>query len=262
MVNPQGLVTTTTTTTGAPTTTTTPAPEPWLTGWDYRKSFPLSRASGAVTDYQIKITVHRSAGSDSGSDVYVGTNCEADYDDIRFTTSDGETLLDYWIEYADSDYATIWVEFDSIGTDATTFYMYYGNAAAAAYSDGEATFPFFDDFNDDSIDTAKWFHWIDNGSEAESGGIFSITGGAGTYNAWGAKTKFGVNYAYRTSVKANSDATESGLDFVIFGIDDRSADGNYEGSGRDSAHIKVSTAKLYAAADEGILHRLGGEIDM
>ena len=129
-----------------------------MADWSYRKSFPLSRASGSVTDYQIKITVHRSAGSDSDGDVYVGTNCEADYDDIRFTTSDGETLLDYWIEYADSDYATIWVEFDSIGTDATTFYMYYGNAGASAASNGANTFIQFDDFewgNDtDDINTS------------------------------------------------------------------------------------------------------------
>ena len=161
MVNPQGFVTTTTTaaptttTTAAPTTTTTAAPtttttpEPWLTGWDYRKSFTVSRPSGAVTDYQIKILVGESSGA-TGEDVDCGGHCASDFDDLRFTTSDGETLLDYWIESISgttpNQLATVWVEFDSIGTDATTFYMYYGNAGASAASSGANTFIQFDDF--------------------------------------------------------------------------------------------------------------------
>ena len=35
----------------------TPAPEDWLTGWNYRKKFSLSRPTGAVTDYQMMLLV-------------------------------------------------------------------------------------------------------------------------------------------------------------------------------------------------------------
>jgi antitoxin component of RelBE/YafQ-DinJ toxin-antitoxin module len=39
------------------------------------------------------------------------SNCQADFDDIRFTTGDGKTLLDYWLEQkTNSDYAIFWVE--------------------------------------------------------------------------------------------------------------------------------------------------------
>ena len=133
-----------------------PFPAP-LTSWAYRKKLTLNNTGGDLTNYQIKFTVYRSAGADSGYDVYVGTDCQEDYDDLRFTTSDGSTLLDYWIETSDIATATVWVEFDSItGTSTTDFYLYYGYAAATAGSDGDATFSFFDGFDGSSIDPVKW----------------------------------------------------------------------------------------------------------
>jgi hypothetical protein len=68
-----------------------------LTGWPYRKSITLSRASGAVTNYQMKLLVGESSGA-TGEDVDCGGLCATDFDDLRFTKSDGTTLLDYWIE--------------------------------------------------------------------------------------------------------------------------------------------------------------------
>ena len=131
----------------------------WLSGWTYRKSITMSRASGAVADYQMKLLVGESAGA-TGADVDCGGHCQADFDDLRFTTSDGTTLLSYWIESVSgttpNQLATVWVEFNFIGTSATTFYVYYGNASAAAYSNIEDTFIFGDDFEDGSIDTARW----------------------------------------------------------------------------------------------------------
>ena len=127
--------------------------------WDYRKSITLSRLSGAVTNYQMQVIVNRSTGTDSGTNVYVGTKCLDTYNDIRFTKSDGTTLLDYWIESSNSASSSIWVEFDSIGTSATTFYMYYGNSSASAVSNGTSTFITFDDFergNDGDAVGGSW----------------------------------------------------------------------------------------------------------
>ena len=69
----------------------------WLSGWTYRKSITLSRASGAVSNYQMQLLVGESSGA-TGEDVDCGGNCLSTFNDLRFTTSDGETLLDYWIE--------------------------------------------------------------------------------------------------------------------------------------------------------------------
>lgn len=120
---------------------------PWLSRFSYRKSITISRASGAVSNYQLKLTINRAAGADSGLTVYVNEDCASDYADIRFTTADGLTLLDYWIESSSSTTATIWVEFDSIGTSDTTFYMYYGNPGVSTTSNGANTFILFEDFN-------------------------------------------------------------------------------------------------------------------
>lgn len=121
----------------------------WLTGWRYRKSITVSRASGAVTNYQLKLLLGESSGA-TGESVDCEGHCLSSFNDLRFTASDGATLLDYWIESitgtTPNQLATIWVEFDNIGTDATTFYMYYGHADAAAASNGANTFIVFDDF--------------------------------------------------------------------------------------------------------------------
>jgi len=121
----------------------------WLSNYSYRKSITLSRASGAVTNYQMKLLVGESSGA-TGEDVDCGGLCLSTFNDIRFTKSDGTTLLDYWIESISgttpNQLATIWIEFDSIGTSATTFYMYYGKADATAVSNGANTFIAFDDF--------------------------------------------------------------------------------------------------------------------
>ena len=111
----------------------------WLSGYDYRKSVTLSRASGAVSNYQMKLLVGESSGA-TGEDVDCGGLCLSTFNDLRFTTSDGATLLDYWIESVTgttpNQLATVWIEFDSIGTTATTFYMYYGKADASSVSNG------------------------------------------------------------------------------------------------------------------------------
>jgi len=124
----------------------------WLSGWSYRKSHEIEGSTaGAGTDYQIRIKVHYGSGTDSGEDVYLNEKCRSDFGDVRFTSSDGETLLDYWIEEkVDSDYAIFWVEVDSIpaSPDTKTIYIYYGKSDATTTSDGLATFIRWDDFDD------------------------------------------------------------------------------------------------------------------
>jgi YD repeat-containing protein len=129
-------------------TATFVAPGGWLEGWAYRKSFTLSRASGAVTNYQMKLLVGESSGA-VGYNVHCDGHVLSSFNDLRFTNLNGD-VLDYWIESISgttpNQLATVWIKFDSIGTDATTFYMYYGKADAPAVSNGTNTFIVFDDF--------------------------------------------------------------------------------------------------------------------
>jgi hypothetical protein len=120
----------------------------WLTGWSYRKSHVINPASGAGTNYQVRIVAHYGSGTDSDEHVYLNGKCRTDFGDIRFTRSDGVSLLDYWMESkVDGDNAVFWVEVaDDLSTNPATIYIYYGKADATTTSNGENTFLFFEDF--------------------------------------------------------------------------------------------------------------------
>jgi len=127
----------------------------WLEGWQYRKSHVIEGSpAGAVADYQIRIVAHYGSGEDSGEDVYLNGHARADFGDVRFTSSDGTTLLDYWIEeLVEGDYAIFWVKVDSIpaSPDSKTIYIYYGKSDATTASNGDNTFVLFDDFSTDTL---------------------------------------------------------------------------------------------------------------
>lgn len=178
--------------------------EEWLTGWDYRKSHLITSAIGSGNSFQIKINVYYDNGTDLNDDVYLGGKCQSDFDDIRFTDDDGETLLYYWLESKiDDDNAVFWVKInDSLSVNNVTIYIYYGNILADSISDGDLTFLFFDDFNDGSLDSNKW---ISSGTINEVGGEIIITN-AGYITS---KTIFGLST--KTIMKTKSSASGARL---------------------------------------------------
>ncbi len=109
--------------------------------WLYREPITINNTGSALTNYQIPLTLNLSS--------LIPSHMLASGNDIRFTASDGQTLLNYWIESISTpSAAVIWVNMPSIpvGSPAVTIYMYYGNSGAAAASSGANTFIFFDDF--------------------------------------------------------------------------------------------------------------------
>jgi len=150
----------------------TPIPPGWLEDWSYRKSHIIMGSSyGEVADYQVKIVVHYGSGEDSGENVYLNGKCRTDFGDIRFTDSDGTTLLDYWMERKkDGEYAIFWVKIPNIPLypEGAVIYIYYGKSDALTTSNGENTFEFFDDFLGASLDTSKWV------DESEPNGVVAV----------------------------------------------------------------------------------------
>jgi len=132
----------------------------YYSGWNYRKEHNLT-SSSAVTDYQVKFDVYNVTGTDSGSSVYLGSNVQADFDDVRWTwyntSSNSEVECDYWIESYSSDHATFWVEVPSIPSSGnSTIYIYYGKSDVSTTSNGDNTFLLFDHFEGTSLDSNKW----------------------------------------------------------------------------------------------------------
>ncbi len=131
-----------------------------LPGWGFSKKLSvMGTTAGTQTNYPLKLTVRKSSGTDVPGTVYLGSNVRDDFGDIRFTGSDGVTLLDYWIEsYESGNSAEVWVEVDSIPANpgSADVYLYYGNSLAESRSDGEGTFTVFDDFLGNSLNLTKW----------------------------------------------------------------------------------------------------------
>lgn len=130
--------------------------ESWLSGWSHRKSINLIGQTGAGTDYQILLDIRYGAGTDEGNVFYLDSQCEIDFDDLRFTDNDGATELDYWIEeYSTSVSASVWVEVADSLEEAAQIYLYYGNSLVGTTSNGYETFVEFADFRF-FMDTKTW----------------------------------------------------------------------------------------------------------
>ncbi|MFH1823581.1 MAG: DUF2341 domain-containing protein [archaeon] len=126
----------------------------WLDGWSYRKKHTLIGSGlGNQNNYQVKFKVYNTNGFDSGENVYLGSNIQAGYQDLRFTNELGTVLglLDYWIEQINPDHAVVWVEVDNIGINKE-IYIYYGNTNAVSTSNGIETWNYFEDFE-------TWNNW-------------------------------------------------------------------------------------------------------
>jgi hypothetical protein len=90
-----------------------------------------------------EVRIYKRALIDAEIQALYQAKARLDYGDIRFTDSDGSTLLNYWQE-ADGRF---WVKVPSIPASSTkTIYVYYGNPSATSVSNGRATFVLFDDF--------------------------------------------------------------------------------------------------------------------
>jgi hypothetical protein len=100
-------------------------------------SFPTN-----LTNYQVLVTL------DTASLISAG-KMRSDCGDIRFTDSDAQTLLSYWIESGCNSATTkIWVKVPTIPASSTkTIYVYYGNPSATNQSSGDNTFDYFDTGN-------------------------------------------------------------------------------------------------------------------
>jgi len=181
----------------------------WLAGWEYRKSHTINPAIGAGNGYQVKISVYYGSGADSGQTVYCDSKCKADFGDLRFTSSDGLALLDYWIEeQLDGDHATLWVEIaDDLSTSDVTIYMYYGNASAAMTSNGDATFVFFDHFDRGSLDLGKWV--VRQGDVSVASSELVLTGIASPRGLVEGLTTFGSNSALHTMARLSQGTTHT-----------------------------------------------------
>jgi len=140
------------------------APVIWLSGWSYRRNITIDNRENGNTLSNYQVLVHFDTKS-----LISERKMRRDCGDIRFTDSDGKTLLSYWIENGcNSTDTQIWVKVPSIPAWSTkTVYVYYGNLKASSESNGKNTFYFFDDFSEYPVGSslAGESGWMNAGSK-------------------------------------------------------------------------------------------------
>jgi len=114
------------------------------TSWGYRRTVTIDNSgnSNTLTDYPVSLSLTSSNFSFS--------KAKSAGEDLRFTSSDGTTLINYWIQSYDpnSQTATVWVKVPSItASTTTTIYIYYGNSLATASTNGDSVFTAYEDYN-------------------------------------------------------------------------------------------------------------------
>ncbi len=119
-------------------------------GWHWRTPLIISNSGISLTNYQLKMTLNTLSLVAAGKMQITGS-------DIRFTTSNGVTGINYWIDSGINTASTVlWVKVPSIPTGISTIYLYYGNPVANEVSSGDGTFIFFDDFENGFTPGLKW----------------------------------------------------------------------------------------------------------
>jgi prepilin-type N-terminal cleavage/methylation domain-containing protein len=157
--------------------------EQGLPGYAKRQLITIN-ASTALTDYQVKLTIA------------YDSDMQPDFDDLRFTSSDGTTELNYWLESkTDSTSALVWVKVPTLSSGDNTIYMYYANASATTASNGDNTFEFFDDFE------GTLSNWTITGTATTLEGIITITNAGSKIVSI---SNFGVNYSTKIRLRADS----------------------------------------------------------
>jgi hypothetical protein len=190
-------------------TTTVPfqveAPVDLMPGWSYRRPITIYNTGSALTNYQVLVTL------DTQSLITAG-KMRTDCGDIRFTDSNGSTLLNYWIESGLNTASTkIWVKVPSIPANSTkTIYVYYGNPSATSLSNGDNTFDFFDDFLGASMDANKWIHTYPEGITTVSGGKVELkVTGANAWRGEGWKSIYSSSDSYIVEMIVNPQTAAS-----------------------------------------------------
>jgi hypothetical protein len=230
----------------------------WLANWSYRKQITISNANVNSNLSYFPLLIKLTNDPDMGSGVSDTNNG----DDVRFTTSDGQTLLPYERESfsvtSSEANGNFWVQVPTIASGATTnIYIYYGNSsqissdwttatstitnctsvtnAQCVWSEnGANNYKSIWHFNQTGTPT-DWYDSTSNANNGINNGVTATTGniaGAGYFNGSSyvtASNSFGALPAVSVSLWVKTDT--SGMGFTI---------GNYRTGGGVFRLISVS----------------------
>ena len=133
---------------------------PQLDGFRARKQVTLTNPSEeSLFHHQVKMTIAESQTAED-YDAHCDQAIMADFQDIRFTAADADTLLSYYLEGITGEEpnrkASFWVKVPEIPPGELALFLYYSKTEAEDLSDPEAVFDFYDAFEGGFLDQNKW----------------------------------------------------------------------------------------------------------
>ncbi len=133
---------------------------PELSGFNFKKPIELNgSASGELYHFAVPITIGESLKAQN-CEVNLKGVLQADFDDVRFTCADGQTILPYYLESitgsAGQRKAKFWVKVPQLPKEGLPIYVYYGRLGGESLSSGEETFDFYYNFKPKNFNEKKW----------------------------------------------------------------------------------------------------------
>lgn len=187
----------------------------WDSNWGKKKKIEITENSGInLKDYQLRLNI--SYNSDMNND----------WSDVRFLDSSETHELDYFLWNTTSDYAIIDVQMNISASSSDYFYLYYGNPIASTTSNGENTYYYFEDFNDESgskpsgwtdINGDGTYDFIDNVNPYEGTKFFhhNDTGGDSNPTGNASATTYDMGKYMFQYASLSGGASPSPLNFYI-----------------------------------------------
>ncbi len=181
--------------------------------WDARKRISVSNVdTNTYTDAAVQLFV------DYDSDM------QADFDDLRFTDSDGTTLIPHWFgSTTNSVVSEVWVKIPSLPAESTSVvYMYYNKPTATSTSSSTDVFVVADDFEDNDLSeySGETSEFSVNGSYAYDGvyGLDSTSDTARTESGGAYTLDQTVSQGETIRFKQYVDVSTSDETCVLFGV--------------------------------------------
>jgi hypothetical protein len=150
-----------------------------IPGWLYNNYITINPQTGAGPGYQVEVDVLASS---------LGGLMRSDFGDIRFTSSDGSTQLNYWLKsYVANTSAVFIVQIiEDLSSVMRTIYIWYGNAGATTTSNKFTTYDTWDDISSDKTAnyTPRRLWDGHNGPLVFGSGFYTFTSPATDEYAW------------------------------------------------------------------------------
>ena len=189
----------------------------------YNKTVNVTGSASTVGRYQFGITLHNTTGTDTVSNLYLGSDVRSDWADVQVTNAAG-TNVSFVIFNQTPTSAKLWWNDVNVGTGQTQYLVKYGaSGQSTSFANGYATFPLFDDFPGTTLNTTQWTGHGSRYTIANS--CFTISGQTTGWNIDGIESKqtfnrntnpITINFKFKDSTSADKMIGSGTWDFETY----------------------------------------------